>query len=149
MEETSIHYNEAVQKIKTAILQSQHKVASEANGELLSLFYGIGRYVSEHTRKGRWGTNAIEAISQQLQKELPGLRGYSASAIKRMRTFYEEWTGVINRPLSVDGLKLIGETIDCKELTNRPLVVGDLDIHDFHEKRIKPKRHSNGLRSLS
>lgn len=131
MEEASIHYSEAVQKIKTAILQSQHKVASEANGELLSLFYGIGRYVSEHTRNGYWGTNAIETISQRLQKELPGLRGYSASAIKRMRTFYEEWADVINRPLAVGDLKLIGEAIDCKELTNRPMLLDDLDIHDF------------------
>ena len=131
MEKTGIQYSDAVQKIKSAILQSQYRVASEANGELLSLFYGIGKYVSEHTRNGFWGTNAIETISQQLQKELPGLRGYSASAIKRMRTFYEEWMNVINRPLPVDDLKLIDEAVDCKELINRPLMVGDLDIHDF------------------
>lgn len=80
----------AVTDIKSAILQSQRKVARNANAELLSLYYGIGKYVSEHTRTNTWGTNAIETISQQLVRELLGLRGFSATAIKRMRIFYEQ-----------------------------------------------------------
>jgi hypothetical protein len=43
---------QAVADIKTAILQSQQRVASQANAELLSLYYGIGRYISGHTRSG-------------------------------------------------------------------------------------------------
>jgi hypothetical protein len=80
---------EAVKSIKTAILQSQYRAAKVVNKEQLSLYFGIGRYVSEHSRKGFWGTGAIERISAQLQKELPGLRGFSASNIKNMRQFYE------------------------------------------------------------
>ena len=68
--------SQEVQIIKSAILKSQHKVAREANRELLSLYYGVGGYVSKHTRTGVWGTGAIDFISQQLQKELPGLRGF-------------------------------------------------------------------------
>ena len=119
-----------VQAIKAAILKSQHKVASEANRELLSLYYGIGRYVSEHTRKGVWGTGAIDFISQQLQKELPGLRGFSASAIKRMRTFYEGWE-ILNRPLAVDDLKDNSEIIDTQSLAIRPQAVDELDWDVF------------------
>jgi len=37
------------------------------------------------------GKGAIEAISSQLSKELPGLRGFSARNIKNMRTFFEGW----------------------------------------------------------
>ena len=44
--------------------------------------YGIGRYVSKNSREDFWGKGAIKAISQQLQKELPGLRGFSAANIK-------------------------------------------------------------------
>ncbi|MFC2273060.1 MAG: hypothetical protein ACFNLX_01075 [Capnocytophaga granulosa] len=33
----------------------------------------------------------MEYISEQLQRELPGLRGFSATNLKRMRVFYEEW----------------------------------------------------------
>ena len=85
-------YTEAVRIIKEAILRSQYRAASSVNKEQLSLYYGIGKYVSENSRNGFWGKGAIETISQQLQKELPGLRGFSASNIKNMRSFYEEWS---------------------------------------------------------
>ena len=100
-------YTEAVRVIKEAILRSQYRAASSANKEQLSLYYGIGRYVSKNSRKGFWGKGAIEAISQQLQKELPGLRGFSASNIKNMRSFYEEWSSVINRQPTADDLKTL------------------------------------------
>ena len=90
-------YSEAVKVIKEAILRSQYRAASAANKEQLSLYYGIGCYVSKNSREGFWGKGAIETISQQLQKELPGLRGFSATNIKNMRSFYEEWSPVINR----------------------------------------------------
>lgn len=121
----------AVTDIKSAILQSQRKVARNANAELLSLYYGIGKYVSEHTRTNTWGTNAIETISQQLVRELPGLRGFSATAIKRMRIFYEQWSSELNRPLSVDDLQHAEDGPDTTILANRPLLVNDLDVHEF------------------
>ncbi len=98
-------YLEAVKVIKEAILRSQYRAASSANKEQLSLYYGIGRYVSKHSREGFWGKGAIESISRQLQKELPGLRGFSATNIKNMRSFYEEWSPVINRQPSADEKK--------------------------------------------
>ena len=80
-----------IDTIKTAILESQYKAAKAVNAVQLSLYFSIGKYVSEHTRKGFWGTGALEYISEQLQCELPGLRGFSATNLKRMRVFYEEW----------------------------------------------------------
>ena len=80
-----------IDTIKTAILESQYKAAKAVNAVQLSLYFSIGKYVSEHTRKGYWGTGALEYISEQLQRELPGLRGFSATNLKRMRVFYEEW----------------------------------------------------------
>lgn len=121
----------AIYTIKTAILQSQNQVAKNANQELLSLYYGIGKYVSEHTRSNVWGTGAIETISRQLQLELPGLRGFSTSSIKRMRTFYEEWNEFINRPLAVGDLPNKEESVDFKALIIRPLLVDELCVQDF------------------
>ena len=81
-----------IDTIKTAILESQYKAAKAVNAVQLSLYFSIGKYVSEHTRKGFWGTGALEYISEQLQRELPGLRGFSATNIRMMRIFYEEWS---------------------------------------------------------
>ena len=100
------NYREAVKSIKEAILRSQYRAAASVNKEQLSLYYGIGRYVSENSRTGFWGKGAIEQISSLLQKELPGLRGFSASNIKNMRIFYEAGESVLNRQPLADDLVL-------------------------------------------
>jgi predicted nuclease of restriction endonuclease-like (RecB) superfamily len=61
------------------------------NERQLMLYYGIGKYISQNSRQGFWGKGAIEAISDQLSKELPGLRGFTSRNLRYMRTFYEEW----------------------------------------------------------
>ena len=115
-------YAEAVGIIKEAILRSQYRAASAANKEQLSLYYGIGCYVSKNSREGFWGKGAIETISQQLQKELPGLRGFSASNIKNMRSFYEEWSPVINRQPMADENKTLTAASDS-ELNEQMLLI--------------------------
>lgn len=81
----------AVQAIKGTILQSQQRALVAINQEQLALYYGIGRFVSTNTRNKNWGKGFIEAVSEQLRKELPGLRGFSAANLRKMRAFYEEW----------------------------------------------------------
>ena len=81
----------AVETIKTAILQSQYQAAKETSRVQLILYYGIGRYLSSKKGKKTWGTSVLETISSQLRKELPGLRGFSATSLKKMRLFYENW----------------------------------------------------------
>ena len=85
------NYLQAVQQIKTAILRSRYAAAALANTELLKLYFGIGQYVSFHSRNKNWGKGAIDCISSLLQQELHGLRGFSATNIRNMRIFYEEW----------------------------------------------------------
>ena len=88
-EDKFLIYAEDVQKIKALILQSRYQSAYKANVELLNLYYNVGRYISLNTRSGKWGTNAINSISQQLQGELEKLHGFSPSNMKNMRTFFE------------------------------------------------------------
>lgn len=84
-------YKQAVSVIKEAILHSQYRAAKMVTGEELSLNFGIGAYVSNRSRQEKWGTSIIDSISEQLRRELPGLRGFSARSIRNMRTFYEYW----------------------------------------------------------
>lgn len=83
---------EAVTTIKSAILKSRYIAARLANAEMLKLYLAIGKYISQNTRINKWGTGALQAISDQLQKELPGLRGFSEGNLKKMRLFYEGWS---------------------------------------------------------
>lgn len=104
MDKISTQYNQAVQLIKSAILQNQLEAAKVVNQQMLALYCGVGKYVSDNTRRGVWGTGATATISEQLRRELPGLRGFSPTSIKKMRQFYEQWCELINRPPMADDL---------------------------------------------
>lgn len=85
------NYDSAVKVIKEAILKTQFESLKNVNEKQLLLYYAIGKYVSLNTRNGSWGSDAIALISEKLDKELPGLRGFSERNIKNMRIFYESW----------------------------------------------------------
>ena len=88
----------AVEAIKTAILNSQYQASKEVNRVQLVLYFGIGRFLAEKKGKKTWGTSVLETISANLRKELPGLRGFSAENLKKMRQFYEEGKWWENEP---------------------------------------------------
>ena len=107
----------AVKAIIGAILQSQQRALGAINQEQLALYYGIGQFVSVNTRNKNWGKGFIEAISEQLRKELPGLRGFSAASLRKMRTFYEEWR-LLSVVRSLKRTNYIREQNKRKEVTN-------------------------------
>lgn len=138
MEKISPFYNYAVQQIKSAILESQLEAARAANRQMLSLYYAVGQFVSANSREGTWGTGAIDTISSQLRREMPGLRGFSATSIKYMRIFFEQWNTVLNRqPLADDlenaenGSKMPKIPIYALLDLNRQPMAGDLDFSKF------------------
>lgn len=129
----------AVQVIKAAILQSQQRVLKAINQEQLALYYGIGRYVSANTRKKNWGKGTLAAISEQLRKELPGLKGFSERNLKNMRTFFEEWRLLDSYNSAVRTAELQSEDeIRQLQLTNLPdfPVVAFLSISFTHHTAI-------------
>jgi predicted nuclease of restriction endonuclease-like (RecB) superfamily len=125
---TTKGYSQAIKTIKNAILKSRYRAAVLANRELLSLYYGIGKFISKNSREGFWGTSAIDTISQKLQQELPGLRGFSVGNLKKMRIFFEQWYEYIeNRALPTHDLAISSQEIDIHVLTsNRQLSTGEL-----------------------
>jgi predicted nuclease of restriction endonuclease-like (RecB) superfamily len=102
---------------------------------MLILYFFIGKYVSKNTRNKNWGTGAIDMISNLLQQELNGLRGFSATNIKNMRIFYEEWHCIesffyknstvffFEQPI----FSKKSNTINVKNKSNRQLVTDDLE----------------------
>lgn len=108
-------YQKIVNALKDAILTAQYEAAKGVNDIQLMLYFAIGRFVSLNTRKGKWGTDAIGTISRMLKADMPGLRGYSETSLKRMRTFYEEWR-------ELDSFKLPIQTVD----PNKPLKLKDI-----------------------
>ena len=118
-------YNQAAEAIKTAILQSQYEAAKGVNRVQLALYYGIGKFISVKTRKGVWGTSALQTISDKLRKDLPGLRGFSANSLKNMRKFYENWTMLDAANTTADSNSTI-VNVDSEEETNSTIAIVEL-----------------------
>jgi predicted nuclease of restriction endonuclease-like (RecB) superfamily len=118
----------AVKDIKLAILQARANAARLANAEALKLYFFVGGYISKKTRNAKWGSGAIDALSNQLQVELPGLRGFSASSIKRMRVFFEAWskTFQIRYLPNIESAKSGNRQIASDEI--RPAALGETEL---------------------
>ncbi len=121
-----LRYGDAVRAIKQAILKSQYEAVKGVNAQQLALYYSIGGYISANTRTGTWGKGAIDAISSQLQEELPGLRGFSATNLRNMRIFFEAWS-----PEDAQG--------DSSVATDESVRVALGNFHQAQLMRLQPK----------
>ena len=123
---------DAVNLLKTAILQSQARAAKAVNQEQLALYYGVGRFLSLNTRKKGWGSGMIMSISQRLRSEMPGIRGFGETNLRNMRMFYEAWSTIeSNSSVVTDELK---ET--SSGLVGSMTQVGDTDIDTIYQLRL-------------
>ena len=142
----SLHnqYDKAAEIIKTAILQSQYEASKDINRIQLGLYFGIGKFLSEKTRNAKWGTNALQFISDKLKSDLPGLRGFSTTNLKKMRTFYDNWKSIdYNSSVTTDEISPVttGEIEDVQKvgdmiirLENNAIKIDDIGsfpIEDF------------------
>jgi len=131
-------YLDAVMQLKNAILKSRYTAARLVNKEMLLLYYFVGKYVSVNSRSKSWGGGAIDSISGMLQQELSGLRGFSATNLKNMRIFYEEWVEL--EPIL---LKNSSEDLfDFMRIENRQMISDDL-------RSLNRQMISDDLRSLN
>lgn len=111
--------SQAVEVIKTAILQSQERTLKNANADVLALNYAVGGFISQQSKQHQWGSGIIQAISEKLQRDMPGLRGFGYENLKKMRQFYETWLpSIIGSPaatqLPVLKTKALSNTFDVE-----------------------------------
>lgn len=128
----------AVKFIKGAIQQTRYRVMRSANKEALALYYSVGGYLVSSIEAAKWGDKVIESISEQLQQELPGLRGFSKTSIKKMRVFYTGWKDIFgslvtNLPSSsmegwhTDSYKFVSKDSEISPLSTDQFDVETLD----------------------
>lgn len=60
--------------------------------QTVSLYWDIGKSVSEKVQREQWGKSVVEQLSKDLQTEFPGIRGFSARNIWNMKNLYEFYT---------------------------------------------------------
>jgi predicted nuclease of restriction endonuclease-like (RecB) superfamily len=85
----------------TRLIESARQRAYQAvNSALIELYWQVGAYLSAKIKAAEWGEGVIEQLARHLASTQPGLRGFSAQNIWRMRQFHEAYQGqVILSPL--------------------------------------------------
>ena len=84
-------YAEFLADLKERIRKARIKAALSANRELVLLYWEIGRMILERQRKEGWGSKVIDRLAQDLRREFPDLKGFSARNLKYMRAFAEAY----------------------------------------------------------
>ena len=84
-------YIKFISGIKEDIIKSRYQAARLVNKELILLYFEVGKKLSVKINSEKWGAKVIQNISDDLQKGLPGLRGFSYRNLKNMRQFYESY----------------------------------------------------------
>jgi predicted nuclease of restriction endonuclease-like (RecB) superfamily len=75
-------------EIKQRIKEAQYVALKAVNKELIMLYWDIGKRIVEQQESHRWGKAIVENLAKDLQKEYPGIRGFSAQNLWYMRQFY-------------------------------------------------------------
>ena len=59
------------------------------NRELLSLYWTIGKSISEKVNKANWGSSVVEELSKDLKVEFPNQKEFSRSNLFSMKKWFE------------------------------------------------------------
>jgi len=87
-----VEYKKFFVEVKERIHQAQYDAHRAVNKELIQLYWDIGKKIVEKQNELGWGKSVVETLSSDLQKEFPGIRGFSAANLWRIRNFYAEYS---------------------------------------------------------
>jgi predicted nuclease of restriction endonuclease-like (RecB) superfamily len=86
------NYGSFLREVKTRIQIAQIKANFAVNRELILLYWNIGRMVCTVQNSVGWGWKVIDKLSQDIKNDLPEIKGFSVTNIKRMTQFYREYS---------------------------------------------------------
>ena len=87
-------YPRLLTEIKERIRSAQYEALKAVNKELVGLYWDIGRMIVERQDVEGWGKAVVEQLAADLRAEFPGVGGFSASNLWRMKAFFDAYTGL-------------------------------------------------------
>jgi predicted nuclease of restriction endonuclease-like (RecB) superfamily len=84
-------FNTFLKEIKQKILSSQYEALKAVNKELIMLYRDIGKSIVDKQENLGWGKSVVKTLSEELQKEFVGIKGFSVQNLWNMRQFYLEY----------------------------------------------------------
>ena len=85
------HYDKLLNKLKDRIRRAQVRAALAVNQELITLYWQIGRELLLKEAEKGWGSKVVERLAQDLKREFPEIKGFSARNMRYMKSFAETY----------------------------------------------------------
>lgn len=111
------NYATLLQQIKARVALAQKKAIYAANEEMLTMYWDIGKMLSESQKQIGWGNNALEQLSKDLKNDYPKVKGFSPRNCRCMIQFYKEYN---------QGLTIWQQPVAKLGISNLPLPVKQL-----------------------
>ena len=96
-----------VKELKGLISKSQIKASISINRQLLSLYWDIGKSISEKVNKMNWGASIVEELAKDLKKTFPNQKGFSRSNLFYMKKWFELYSSSDINPEKIQ--QLVGQ----------------------------------------
>ncbi len=87
-------YPRLLSEIKERIRAAHYEALRAVNRELVGLYWDIGRMIVERQAGETWGKAVVQQLAGDLQREFPGVAGFSASNVWRMKALFETYRGL-------------------------------------------------------
>jgi len=84
-------YFELLKGIKERVKTAQYQALKAVNKELISLYWDIGKMITEEIKQNGWGATVVKRLATDLQSEFPGISGFSTRNLHYMAKFYETY----------------------------------------------------------
>ena len=84
-------HHEDFAELLSIIERARENAYRAVNRELITMYWDVGRRVSERVRDGGWGKSTVKDFSAFVQARYAGIQGFSPSNIWRMKQFYETY----------------------------------------------------------
>jgi predicted nuclease of restriction endonuclease-like (RecB) superfamily len=84
-------YPMLLSEIKKRVRSAQYEALKAVNKELVGLYWDIGKMIVMRQYEPHYGKAVVERLAVDLQKEFPGITGFSVGNLWRMRAFFENY----------------------------------------------------------
>ena len=119
---TGVEYRSFRDDVLKRIRSAQYEAMCAVNKEMISLYWEIGRQITERQKTLGWGKSVVENLSRDIQAEFPEIQGFGLSNLRDMARFYAEYqSNEILQPLvgEISWTKHIIILTKCKDTQER------------------------------
>ncbi len=137
------NYISLISEIKLRIREAQVKATLAANGQMIMMYWDIGNLILNRQANEGWGTNVIQKLSVDIQKDIPEIKGFSSRNMGYMLRFANEYS-ILQQPVA----KLQNTDNQEIEIMQQPVALLEINENSILQEPVLKLKNSQLLLSI-